>query len=98
VDIDRLRPGDEVRWQRQLSAIQNYTPLPYDGRLILVRAHTRPLFRSLDHDLGWSRLVGHAVDVRVVPGSHASMLQEPQVKRLAEILVAELASAHDNGG
>jgi thioesterase domain-containing protein len=94
VDIDRIRPGDEARWQRDLRAQQNYRPLPYDGRLLLVRAHTRPLFRSLDHDLGWSRLVKNALDVKVVPGSHANMLDEPQVRYIAEVLYAELTSPH----
>jgi thioesterase domain-containing protein len=94
VDADRIPPGDEARWQRDLRAQQNYRPLPYDGRLLLVRAHTRPLFRSLDHDLGWSRLVKNALDIRVVPGNHANMLTEPQVRYVAEILSAELTSAH----
>jgi thioesterase domain-containing protein len=47
----------------------------------------------MDHHLGWSHLVKKGLDVKVVPGSHINMLKEPQVKRLAEILVAELASA-----
>jgi thioesterase domain-containing protein/acyl carrier protein len=93
VDIDRLHPDDEARWQRDLRAFQSYHPLPYDGRLVLIRAHMRPLFGSMDHDLGWSHLVKKGLDVKVVPGSHINMLKEPQVKRLAEILVADLASA-----
>jgi thioesterase domain-containing protein len=93
VDIDRIRQGDEAKWQRDLTAQRNYRPLPYDARLVLVRAHTRPLFGSFDHDLGWSRLVSKGLDVRVVPGSHANMLNEPQVRYIAEILRAELTSA-----
>jgi thioesterase domain-containing protein len=90
IDMDRIPPGDEARWHREFEALRNFRPSPYDGRLVLVRAHTRPLFNSLDHDLGWSRLVDKTLDVKVVPGSHANMLKEPHVKHVAETLAQEL--------
>jgi amino acid adenylation domain-containing protein len=91
VDVDLIRPEDEGKWQRDLRALQDYRPGPYDGRLLLIRAHTRPIFGTLDYDLGWGRLARNALDVRIVPGSHASMLKDPQVSRVAEILAAEMA-------
>jgi thioesterase domain-containing protein len=93
VDVDRIRPDDQRRWQRDHEAAQNYRPLPYDGRLVVVRARTRSLFRGLDHDLGWGPVVKGALDVRVVPGHHARMLDEPQIGHIANILAAELADA-----
>jgi amino acid adenylation domain-containing protein len=92
VDVDRLRPGDVGKWQRDAKAVQDYRPVPYDGRLLLVRARTRPLFSGFDHDLGWGRLVKGPADVRVVPGNHANMLHEPQIGRIADIFAAELAA------
>jgi thioesterase domain-containing protein/acyl carrier protein len=97
VDFDRIRPEEQNRWQRDHAALHNYRPLPYDGRLLLVRAHTRSLLRGLDHDLGWSALVKNRLDVRVVPGHHANMFDEPQVGHVAYILAAALTEANRNG-
>jgi thioesterase domain-containing protein len=91
VDTDRISPEERGRWQRDHEALQNYRPLPYDGQLLLVRAHTRSLFRGLDHDLGWSPLVKKRLDVRVVPGHHANMLDEAHIGDLASFLATELA-------
>jgi amino acid adenylation domain-containing protein len=96
-DVDRIRPADQARWQRDHDALQNYHPLPYDDRLVLLRSHTRPLFRGLDHDLGWSFLVRKGLDVRVVPGHHARMIDEPQISHIASILAAELDGAPRSG-
>jgi thioesterase domain-containing protein len=96
VDVDRIRPEHEARWQRDFQALLNYGPSAYDGRLLVVRAYTRPLFTGLDHDLGWSRLVKKDIDVRVVPGHHGNVLKEPQVNHVAAVFAAELADGRKN--
>ncbi len=72
-----------------LRAWQDYTESPYPGRVTLLCSHTRPLFHSLDPDLGWSKIAEGGVDIRVIPGHHGSIMREPYVQTLA----AELDSA-----
>jgi thioesterase domain-containing protein len=66
-----------------LRAWQNYTVYPYPGRLLLICSRTRPLFHSLEPDLGWSRIALGGVDKRVIPGHHLSILEEPYIQYLA---------------
>jgi thioesterase domain-containing protein/acyl carrier protein len=48
-----------------------------------------------DPQLGWSPRVARPIEVVDVPGGHASLLQEPNVQRLAEAMNAHLARALD---
>ncbi|MCS6812004.1 MAG: HAD-IIIC family phosphatase [Cyanobacteria bacterium] len=71
----------------------DYRPLePFDGELVLLRATegtgTDEPFSHIYSDplLGWERRTIKGVKVYDVPGGHASMLQEPNVAVMAEIL------------
>ena len=72
--------------QAQHRAFREYKPRTYCGRLTLFRARMQPLFSSHAPDNGWGRLAAGGLDVRVVPGNHLAMLQEPHVRILAEEL------------
>jgi aspartate racemase len=72
----------------QHQAIKKYIPRTYPGRLTLFRAQMQPLFSSHRPDKGWRRFAAGGLDVRVVPGNHLGMLQEPHVKTLAKELRA----------
>jgi thioesterase domain-containing protein len=61
----------------------------YDGRVVLVRARDQTLFGLRDFTLGWSHLVPNTLEVRTMPGSHNSMLQDRHAPHLAGLL-AEL--------
>jgi amino acid adenylation domain-containing protein len=74
-------------------AMRNYTPKVYPGQLTLFRARMQPLFSSHRPDKGWDRLAAGGLEIRVVPGNHLGMLQEPHVRVLAEQLKACLARA-----
>jgi thioesterase domain-containing protein len=92
--VPRL-PQRYVPWlEAYLDAIEHYQPQPYPGRIVVLRARTRPLFGRLTHDRGWGALAqGRIVDVRVIAGDHANILREPRVRLLA----AALTSAMDEG-
>jgi len=82
----------EVAWV-QYQAFYHYEPRVYAGPLTLFRARMQPLFSVHDPDNGWRRLAAGGLDIRVIPGNHLGMLQEPHVKVLAEQLRAYLDEA-----
>ena len=77
--------------EAEYQALTSYTPQVYPGRLTLFRARSGPLFRCYRADMGWAGLATDGVDVRVVPGSHVTMLMEPHVQVVAEELRTRLA-------
>lgn len=67
-------------------AMQRYVPQAYPGRATLFLA-SEPLIRySPDPRLGWLKLAAGGLEVRVVPGTHHTMLRQPHVWVLAEKL------------
>ena len=76
-------------YRAHLHAIDQYRPDPYPRPLTLVRAGDAVARGQGDPHLGWDRLAA-AVDLRVVPGSHHSMLREPHVRELGRVLQSVL--------
>jgi len=72
-------------------ALADYAPKPYAGRAVLFRARMQPLFGTHDPAKGWRSLITGGLDIRVVPGNHLGMLQEPHVRVLARELADALA-------
>jgi oxalate---CoA ligase len=72
----------------QHRAMRNYRPNVYPGQLTLFRARMQPLFSSHKPDKGWGRLAAGGLEIRVVPGNHLGMLQEPHVRILGQELTA----------
>jgi hypothetical protein len=64
----------------------------------LFRARTRPLFRHHGRDLGWKALAGGGLDIVTIPGNHETILQEPNVRILADCLLTHLCKAHGEPG
>ena len=71
----------ETHWQ----ALTGYRPEEYAGVIHLFRAKKQGL-TGFNHSLGWEMLVEDRVNVTVIPGTHESMLQEPNVQILASRL------------
>jgi thioesterase domain-containing protein len=69
---------------------QVYRPSPYPGDVLLVTPRALPVFgaRQAD-DLGWSRVVEGDLRRATIKGSHETMLNEPFVAELANVLRAE---------
>ncbi len=85
--IARLRRVIEAN----LKARAGYRERTYGGQLLFCRAEIR-LPGELDRpETAWFPLAEGGVEVHDVPGDHESMLQPPNVARLAEILAAKLA-------
>jgi amino acid adenylation domain-containing protein len=73
-------------------ALEQYTPEPYSGRVVL--------FRTIDSDtynpeavLGWNELIPTGIDIVEVQGDHDTMFLEPQVESLGR----EISSYLDIG-
>jgi amino acid adenylation domain-containing protein len=73
--------------ERAFKTFQDYQPPPYDGDLLLIRARALPLFPLRQApDMGWGRIVRGRVTVKEVRGSHETILTEPLVSEVAEVL------------
>ncbi|HEX2187734.1 MAG TPA: amino acid adenylation domain-containing protein [Longimicrobiaceae bacterium] len=68
-----------------LQALYDYRPGDFAGRATLLRAGERRLTDKLFGKklLGWDRVVRGGVEVRTVPGTHFTMVREPNVATLA---------------
>jgi thioesterase domain-containing protein len=69
--------------ESQVRALWRYSPSSYDGRVTLLRARGQSLFRSLDYERGWGQLAKGGVDVRIIAGSHRTILEQPHVQTLS---------------
>jgi len=76
--------GDQRRlWEGHIRALIRYKPRAYAGRITLFRTRGHPLCGSFDEQYGWGELAEGGVAVEMVPGGHASILEEPHVRTTA---------------
>lgn len=54
--------------------------------MLVLRVIKQPRNRISSKDLGWGRLARGGVDVRIVSGTHETLLREPHVRVLADEL------------
>ena len=85
---------EEIRQAIYREATARYSPRPYAGAALLVRATDPGFFKSdiADRSYGWGRLVS---DLRFadVNGDHLSILRTPNVQSLAGAVMAEIGRA-----
>jgi thioesterase domain-containing protein len=67
-------------------AMSVYRPTLYPGQLIIFRSVTRGASPENDELLGWGGLAPQGIEVHDITGSHHDMLNEPNVRVLAEKL------------
>jgi amino acid adenylation domain-containing protein len=71
-------------------ACQNYAPQAYSGNLAVFKSMQTNArmssFGDFDHKLGWSELATGEFELIEIPGDHLGILQEPNVKILAQEL------------
>jgi amino acid adenylation domain-containing protein len=79
--------------RKGMLAEREYLPTAYAGRLTLFKArelssHSESIREQLARDptYGWGRLCSQGVEPRFVPGSHHTIILEPNVSALAEQL------------
>lgn len=73
-------------------ALTTYQPRPYGGTVTVIRSRTRRLvaLAPMNPDLGWRRLASGGVQTRLVPGAHDTIIREPRVRKLADVLSQSL--------
>ncbi|HEY0791291.1 MAG TPA: amino acid adenylation domain-containing protein [Chthoniobacterales bacterium] len=70
-----------------------YRPLPYDGKLVLLRALDQGTAYLMEPDLGWGTLVGGAIEIYDVPGDHWSLFEDENIPIMAKVLEQSIHSA-----
>ena len=70
----------------QQDAWRNYEPLPCDVKVTLIKSMERDGRKDEKPDLGWGELAKKGVEIYQTPGNHNTMLHQPKVKLLAELL------------
>jgi thioesterase domain-containing protein len=83
------RDGRRLVLGQLYQSVRENSPESYSGRVTLFRATTRPLFRALSPDLGWSQFAKN-VEIHRVPGDHNSMLGSPAVDQISQVLIDDL--------
>jgi thioesterase domain-containing protein/acyl carrier protein len=82
---------EDIRAVMRQQVNQTYQPKPYSGQLVLFRAMDRDPFEGCsDRDLGWGRWAMDGLHIYDVPGDHLGILQDPNVRVLADHLQAHL--------
>jgi thioesterase domain-containing protein/acyl carrier protein len=92
IDIEEVvdlsaQPEDRRKlWETHVRALMNHQPKPYAGHVTLFRTRGHSLLCSFDDAYGWRELATGGVTVKIVPGAHESILDEPHVQSLAEVM------------
>lgn len=71
-------------------AAAGYEPRPYTQRVVYLQAADQPVALHLGSRLGWRELAAGGLDLRVVPGNHTNLLEEPHAPAVAEALASLL--------
>jgi amino acid adenylation domain-containing protein len=86
VDVSKYSEDRRRLWNAHLRASALYRSRPYEGDVLVLRTRFHPFFCSFDPTYGWGELVRGKVTVRLAPGAHESILNEPNVRHAAEEL------------
>lgn len=73
-----------------------FEPKPYNGRIRLIRAAQQPAETANDLTFGWQSVVKQGVDVLTLPGNHFSLLEKPDVAKVADALAGWLVKEEVN--
>lgn len=90
-DDQRGLLADHVR------SLIHYQSRPYPGRVTLFRTRGYPLFCSFDPAYGWGEFATGGVTVKIIPGAHDSILEEPYVQVVAREIKTCLEEAARHG-
>ncbi len=82
VDLTTQPEGQRSLWEAHIQALFRHQTGTYAGHVTLFRTRGHTLLCSFDEAFGW-REFASTVSVRIVPGAHESILDEPHVQALA---------------
>jgi thioesterase domain-containing protein len=74
------------------SAVMDYRPKPYDGRVIYFERGDNATAGHPDPKYGWGDVVKGSFEMHKIPGRHAEMFQSPNVEIMAEKIKNALSS------
>jgi thioesterase domain-containing protein/acyl carrier protein len=103
--LDTAAPEDVVQqlledlkkvFRVHVQICSEYTVRPYPGTVTLFRPEESPVAVATRRDRGWGA-VAREVEVHWVPGHHHTMVKQPHVQRLAELLADCLLRAQTIG-
>ena len=96
LDLNNAPTQNAQMRQKVYQAVLDYRPLPFEGRVTLIRSRVQPLLKVLPRDYGWSH-VAKEVDVVILPGDHESLLGNPSnLKRIANEMQSLFKSKIDS--
>jgi thioesterase domain-containing protein len=72
------------------TAVKQYRPSPYSGKILLFRATKQHRGIVRDDTLGWSKLTRNNLEVQELQGDHGTLVVEPRVRFAAEIIAERL--------
>jgi thioesterase domain-containing protein len=67
-------------------ALRRYVPQAYSGRITVVRCAERVPWQEYDPLYGWGKIATDGVEAYEIPGSHAGIYREPNIKMLVKTL------------
>jgi acyl-CoA synthetase (AMP-forming)/AMP-acid ligase II/thioesterase domain-containing protein/NAD(P)-dependent dehydrogenase (short-subunit alcohol dehydrogenase family)/acyl carrier protein len=88
--------------ENNVRAMRNYSPREYAGRITLFRSQEMVsgvdvgVYNFDDPTLGWQQHSPQSIPVHVIPGNHITMMSQPNVVRVAELLTACLSGAQSD--
>ncbi|MFO0755432.1 MAG: amino acid adenylation domain-containing protein [Byssovorax sp.] len=85
----------EIVTARDRAAMRAYAPTGYDGAIVLILARDEAYRTAHDLRLRWAELAAGGLTIHVVPGTHATILDDPTVKDVAAHLTVHLDRAAD---
>ena len=97
-DNSSLAKATESVAEAHRSAIGAYRPKPYDGKLVQLLCSDASHRAYEDRRLAWSSLTPAGLEIRIVPGNHLTMVEEPHVQVLAQYLQGCLDRASCEAG
>jgi thioesterase domain-containing protein/acyl carrier protein/NADP-dependent 3-hydroxy acid dehydrogenase YdfG len=81
--IDRLL----LIFKKNMIAMHNYKPLPYQGDIIFVKAETRrPQIDPQNPELAWQNVTKGKFSLHTILGDHISIIKKPHVLELSNII------------
>ena len=85
-------------WQHHVRLLMAYTPKPYEGHVTLFRTRGHAFLTSFDEHYGWGELVRGGLTMKIMPGGHGNILDEPHVRSVAKAFAGCIRETAAQGG
>lgn len=80
-DVSLVRDFDE----HVETAVEGFRPLPYDGKVLLIRGQKKTFGFASKPDLGWAGLLPK-LKIQEVPGNHFTIYMHPNAQSLVSVI------------